>query len=304
MNEQNLGWASYFDKEFNNENPFVVLSGQVYQLQNNQEFKFDSELPYGVENFMDGNSIKPVNLFDFYEISVFFVARFTDGSNAANVSVWVDDGGSIPLSIETKVLDSTDLSWGRMKFEMPLFAGPNFTVNSGKIMLQSDKDIEIFDIVFTIRLTYNANPNLTVNTPYNWAYKDDEIIVHTLPTYKIAMEKTSPILPVGSYFITWGYSCNVDSVTSDFISKITINGEVLGAIDRHHNEEFKDSTNNLLGSISGTGSAQVKPIMSGFLINLQSPTNLNLKLEIMSEAAGVEVSVWNKFFMIQKVIDL
>lgn len=114
---------------------------------------------------------------------------------------------------------------------------------------------------------------------------------------------TSISLPLNSdYLLTLSFNFNGDATGSDVVVRATWNGNTLDLNDRSADpqgnlqilrQESKDIANGPGGAITGTGTGQKYAYTMQFPLKNQIAGTKNLTLEVGSEGANIESSIWN-----------
>lgn len=125
-----------------------------------------------------------------------------------------------------------------------------------------------------------------------------------------ALNKTITLPKDGSYILTLSFNYNSDAATSDVTAFATWDGAAIDLNDRAGDPEgnnqimrieVKDTANSPAGAITGTGSGQKLPYTGKFLLTSQTKGDHILVIDVGSEAASIEGSIWNIVGVLQRV---
>ena len=124
--------------------------------------------------------------------------------------------------------------------------------------------------------------------------------VNTTTTPATLINGTTGPLPPGTYEISVNYSWNRDSVGSDFISTLEVNGFVIHTVyESMHRQEPKDSGAG--ATFPGTGTDQAFGFHKVFYFELVTPGSINTLLEYRSQVDGLAASAWDGSIKIIRV---
>lgn len=169
---QPAAWDFHLDSNYTSGSPRTILAGVRTQITINGgngnfghptdangdhgEFWVHSGSPTG------DDYIQPSGLNDFGLVRLAFQAQHTGsiGSDTAYLSLELDvGGGSFPVIYQddrVMVRGTNNPQW--FNFVMPLFSGPDFQSNGGRLFVTPSHDCEFWDFAFTGVRIYGANP--------------------------------------------------------------------------------------------------------------------------------------------------
>ena len=135
-----------------------------------------------------------------------------------------------------------------------------------------------------------------------WLVVNPEVTTSSSTDWQTHLESDDRILRGGTYKLTVSYSWNGNSTSTDFISRLLVDGEPLAGTQDGimHRQEPKDSA----GNIANTGADQQHGFTRVFVVNIETntaPTTVALQFRSLSE--NVNVSIWNSLVGFERVED-
>ena len=154
-NEPNyLGWVLIQDTQYNSVNTFEIQGGINTKLTNNSGVFLDVTQPVGGLLWWNTSTSKfiPDNIGDSYEFTIEFSAK--PRLNDQNLKIEVNIGGTtgVYFSKTIKLLKGAG-EVNKISETVDALITDDFVLNGGEIFLESDTNIDIYDIVFKIERT-------------------------------------------------------------------------------------------------------------------------------------------------------
>lgn len=151
---QYLGWVLVQDTQYNSVNPFEITGGVNTKLTNNSGFFLDITQPIGGLLWWDTTLQKfvPDNLGDSYEFTIELSAKAK--LNDQNLKLELNVGGSTGVYwVKTLKLIKGANEINKISETIDALITQDFLDNGGEIFIESDSDIDVYDIVFKIERT-------------------------------------------------------------------------------------------------------------------------------------------------------
>jgi hypothetical protein len=166
---QTAGWDFHLDGTYTSSNKRTILTGARTQVTidgaagnfghpldtngNHPEFWFHDTI--GSDDY-----IQPSGLNDFGIVRLAFQAEHTEAAQSAYITLELDvGGGAFPIIYEEDrimVRGQNTPQW--FNFTLPLFAGPDFQTNGGRLYITPSHSSNFWDFAFTGARIYAANP--------------------------------------------------------------------------------------------------------------------------------------------------
>lgn len=145
------GWAEYEDTQYNTVSPFRVASGSDVVVPNNAAEFTDVELPGLVSTFYDeiNQRITANKIGDGMGVRVSFKAKPTQSNTIMDLSLDVG-GTSGKIYRHREMLFSAGVEQPVNLSISPIYAMDDFFNNGGQVKINTDQDVDIYDIVFVI----------------------------------------------------------------------------------------------------------------------------------------------------------
>lgn len=141
------GWAFYDDSEYTEASPLNV-NNDVSQVTIDSLGSFTERryLPYGVHDLWVNDKIDPENIGDTYSFRLDLTAKA--GSNADKFRLYVDigDGGVVEILSQTFEINKNTGQTEDFSYSVPIFTLGTFNANNGKIMIETDNDIDFYNM--------------------------------------------------------------------------------------------------------------------------------------------------------------
>ena len=104
----------------------------------------------------------------------------------------------------------------------------------------------------------------------------------------------------GNYKLTISYGYNYNSQTSDFVSRVLIDGVVAHTGDELHRQEPKDSAGTGSGDLSGTGTNQAFSFTRVLVPISLTAGSHNIQLQVAS-GGGSAASIWDAVILLERI---
>ncbi len=152
---QYLGWVVVQDTQYNSVNPFDITGGNNTKLTNNSGVFLDIVNPVGGLLWWNPatNTFQPDNLGDSFEFTIEFCAKAL--LNDQNLKLEVNIGGATGVywTKTIKLLKGAG-EINKISETVEAFITDDFLANGGEIFVESDSNLEVYDIVFKIERTF------------------------------------------------------------------------------------------------------------------------------------------------------
>lgn len=149
--QRGVGWGSYQNTINNSGNPFQHTASGLSYLPNNKGITIESELPGQVSTFYDGDRIW-IDRLSLVAITIDMIT--VPKSNNAFIEIGLDVGISDLIYTQFYAYPKGINVPRPITYNIIGFVGDDWGINGGRIAIRSDFDFDIYNINYTIGLTY------------------------------------------------------------------------------------------------------------------------------------------------------
>lgn len=157
--QQKLGSIQFNDTEYTAASPLNIAANTSTDLPNNKGSVLVLQQATGVENWINNTGLitPPNGNGDGYILRGSFIAD--PSVNNRNLTISLDIGFANPIIAETKRLARGSNVDTQILFVFPMYTLGTFLTNGGRIKIECDGDLQVFDIVFFMQRTYKGTVN-------------------------------------------------------------------------------------------------------------------------------------------------
>lgn len=151
-----LGAIQFTDTQYTDLSRLSITADTLTALPNNKGGVLILQQVEGIENWIDNTGLitPPNGNGDGYDLRVTFVAD--PSVNNRNLTISIDIGFADPIASETKRLARGSNVDTDVLFTLPIYTLGTFLANGGRINIECDGAVEVYDIVFFISRTYKG----------------------------------------------------------------------------------------------------------------------------------------------------
>lgn len=154
--ESLLGAAQFADSVYTEENPLLLSTNVPIDLPNNKGNVLILQDIEGVGDWIDNTGLitPPNGNGDGYTLRGTFVVNAD--LNNKNLLITIDIGAGTPILAETKILARANSDDTRILFVAPFYTLGTFLANGGRIKVECNADVSIYNINFYLYRNYKG----------------------------------------------------------------------------------------------------------------------------------------------------